>query len=122
MQNSEKKNHWFYCEKLLKRANTNIKPVFFLEKRVVKPISSNGFGPWISHTRQEKLWGTLTAKLFREPLVLFCFRSKVLKKHWFYCVSAQKGWKTNGFIIQMQKSEKSIGFTVKKFKKEQKPL
>ena len=57
-----------------------------------------------------------------KPLVVLCFRSKVLKKHWFYCVFAQKGWKTIGFIVKMQKSEKTIGFTMKKIQKEQKPL
>ena len=29
---------------------------------------------------------------------LFCFRSKLLKNHWLYCVIAQKCLKTNGFI------------------------
>ena len=29
---------------------------------------------------------------------LFCFRSKLLKKYWFYCVIAQKCLKTIGFI------------------------
>ena len=57
-----------------------------------------------------------------KALVLLCFRSKMLKKHWFYCVFAQKGWKTIGFIVKMQKSEKTIGFTMKNFKKEQKPV
>ena len=61
-------------------------------------------------------------KSIEKALVLLCFRSKVLKKHWFYCVFAQKGWKTIGFIVKMQKSEKTIGFTVKIFEKEQKPL
>ena len=30
---------------------------------------------------------------------LFCFRSKLLKNHWFYCVVAQKCLKTTGFIV-----------------------
>ena len=50
-------------------------------------------------------------------MVLLCFRSKVLKQHWFYCVFAQQGWNTIGFILKMQNSEKTIGFTVKKIKK-----
>ena len=61
-------------------------------------------------------------KKVEKPLVLLCFRSKVVEKHWFYSVFTQKGWKTIGFIIKMQKSENTIGFTVKIFKKEQKPL
>ena len=88
--------------------------MFFWKKNVVKPISGYGFGPWVSHTRLEKLWGTLTDKLFREksigftvfsvkyiekPLVLLCFRSKMLKKHWFYCVVAQHKQKSNGFAV-----------------------
>ena len=72
-------NHWFYCKKYkkmkkpwvllwkqYKRAKTIIKPLFFFEKRVIKQISSHGFGPWVCSTRLDKLWGTLTAKLFRE--------------------------------------------------------
>ena len=47
-------------------------------------------------------------KSIEKALVLLCFRSKRLKNQWFYC--------------KMQKSEKTIGFTVKNFKKEQKPL
>ena len=61
-------------------------------------------------------------KNVEKPLVLLCFRSKMLKNHWFYCVFVQKDWKTIGFIVKMQKSEKTIGFTVKNVKKEQKPL
>ena len=164
--------------KILKKSNFAYKTNAFLKKRVVKPISSHGFGPWVCNTRLDMLWGTLTDKLFREKqlvllcfrskpvsiygfgpwvshtrldklggtltdklfreksigftvfslkniekaLVLQCFRSKVLKNHWFYCVFTQKGSKTIGFIIEMQKSEKTIGFTVKKIQKEQKPL
>ena len=61
-------------------------------------------------------------KIVEKALVSLCFGSKMLKKHWFYCVFAQKGWKTIGFIVKMQNSEKTIGFTVKNFKKEQKPV
>ena len=31
-------------------------------------MSGNGFGLWIPNTRLDMLWGTLTAKLFRELL------------------------------------------------------
>ena len=48
-------------------------------------------------------------KNVKKPLVLLCFRSKVLKKHWFYCVFAQTYWKT-------------IGFTMFSFKRVEKPL
>ena len=51
-------------------------------------------------------------KSIKKALVLLCFRAKRLKNQWFYCK----------IIIKMQKSEKTIGFTVKSFKKEQKPL
>ena len=92
------KNHWFYWKNIfllikywMERYKTNVKP------------SGYGFGPWPCNTRLDKLWGTLTAKLFREPLVLLCFRSNILNKplvlrcfpsrmlknHWFYCVFAQ---------------------------------
>ena len=86
---------------------------WFFKKRVVKPISSHGFGPWSCNTRQEKLWGTLTDKLFREPLVLLCFRSKMLKNHWFYCVFAQKCWKTIGFTSkEAVKQKKTLVYSV----------
>ena len=52
--------------KILKKSKNHYKTCVFLKKRVVKPISSNGFGPCVSHTRLDKLWGTLTDKLFRE--------------------------------------------------------
>ena len=51
-------------------------------------------------------------KKVEKPLVLLCFHLNMLKNHWFY---KQRGLKT-------KKSEKTIGFTVKNFKKEQKPL
>ena len=85
--------------KIVKKSKNHYKTCGFLKKRVVKPISNYGFGPWVSHTRLDKLWGTLTDKLFREPLVLLCFRSKMLENHWFYCVFAHKCSKTIGFIV-----------------------
>ena len=39
---------------------------YFFEKRVVKSISNNGSGVRPALTRLDILWGTLTAKLFRE--------------------------------------------------------
>ena len=51
-------------------------------------------------------------KNVEKALVLLCVRSKMLKDHWFY---KQRGLKT-------KKSQKTIGFTMKNFKKEQKPL
>ena len=75
------KKKWFYCKISVKMQKSKKKPLVLLWKmlqksknqlfyivflRVVKPISSNGFGPWPSHTRLEMLWGTLTDKLFRE--------------------------------------------------------
>ena len=30
------------------------------------------------------------SKNIKNPVVLSCFRSKIMKKHWFYCVFAQK--------------------------------
>ena len=38
-------------------------------------------------------------KSTEKALVLFCFRSKMLKNHWFYYVFAQKCWKTTGFTV-----------------------
>ena len=38
-------------------------------------------------------------KNVKKSLVLLCFRSKMLKNHWFYCVFAPKCWKTIGFIV-----------------------
>ena len=52
--------------KILEKSKNHYKTTGFLKKRVVKPISGYGFGPWICNTRLEMLWGTLTAKLFRE--------------------------------------------------------
>ena len=86
--------------KIVKKSKNHYKTKLKPKKRVVKPISSHGFGPWNSNTRLDKLWGTLTDKLFREKtIVLLCFRSKMLKNNWFYCVFAQKCWKTIGFIV-----------------------
>ena len=49
------------------------------------------------------------AEQAEKPLVLLCFRSKRLKKHWFYCVFAHKGWKTIGFIVfSLKKIEKPL--------------
>ena len=90
--------------KILKKSKNHYKTCGFLRKKVVKPISNYGFGPWSCNTRLEKLWGTLTDKLFREPLVLLCFRSQMLKNHWFYCVFAQKCWKTMCFTVYLLKN------------------
>ena len=43
-------------------------------------------------------------KSIEQALVLLCFRSKRLKNQWVYCK----------IIVKMQKSEKTIGFTMKK--------
>ena len=62
------KNHWFYC----------------------KTSPSHGSGPWPAHTRricyEEPLQTSCLGKNVDKPLVLLCFRSKMLKNHWFYCV------------------------------------
>ena len=79
------KNHWFYKQ----RCRKTWKTIGFTVKRAPGHRKTNpgppghGSGVWSSPTRKDKLWGTLTDKLFRE---------------------------------------KTIGFTVKNFKKEQKPL
>ena len=52
--------------KIVKKSNFAYKTNAFLKKRVVKPVSGHGFGPWVCNTRLDMLWGTLTAKLFRE--------------------------------------------------------
>ena len=52
--------------KKLTKSKHHYKTCGFLKKRVVKPISGYGFGPWNCNTRLDKLWGTLTDKLFRE--------------------------------------------------------
>ena len=49
-------------------------------------------------------------KNVKNPLVLLCCRSKNVKKHWFYCVFAQKCFKKNKW------------FYCEKNRKEQKPL
>ena len=108
--------------KIFKKIKNHYKTCGFLKKRVVKPISIYGFGPWPSHTRLDKLWGTLTDKLFREPLVLLCVHSKMLKNHWFYCVFAQKYWKSIGFtVFSLKKVEKPL-VLLQKCKKVKKPL
>ena len=96
--------------KILKKSKNQYKThVFLKKKRVVKPIPIYGFGPWPAHTRLDMLWGTLTAKLFREPLVLLGFRLTRLKNHWFYCVFARKGWKSIGFIVfSLKTDEKAL--------------
>ena len=67
-----------------------------------------------SLTNVEKAVGftVLSLKSIEKALVLLCFRSKRLKNNWFYCK----------IIVKMLKSEKNSGFTMKSFKKEQKPL
>ena len=34
-----------------------------------------------------------------KPCVLLCFRSRMLKKHWFYCVCASTCCKTTCFVV-----------------------
>ena len=124
------KKHWFYCVfaqkgwttigfivkeqksekkplvlpwKIVKKSNFAYKTNAFLKKRVVKQIPAYGFGPWSCNSRLEKLWGTLTDKLFREPLVLLCFRSNMLKKPLvLLCFRSKnaKNWKNHWFYYE----------------------
>ena len=41
----------------------------------------------------------VSLKNSEKAMVLLCFRSKVLKKQWFYYVFAQRLWKRTGFIV-----------------------
>ena len=51
----------------------------------------------------------LSLKHVEKPLVLLCFRSKIMKNHWFYYVFAQKWWKTIGFIVfSLKNVEKQV--------------
>ena len=58
-----------------------------------------------------KCWTTIgftvcSLQNVEKPLVLLCFRSKRLKKHWFYCVFAQNCWKTIGFTSKTSPSHR----------------
>ena len=48
-------------------------------------------------------------KNVKKPLVLLCFRSKMLKNHWFYFVFAQTCWKSIGFtVFSLKNVEKAL--------------
>ena len=49
----------------------------------------------------EKTMGFIVCSLqnVEKQVVLLCFRSHMLKNHWFYCVFARKCLKTRGFIV-----------------------
>ena len=86
------KNHWFY-----RSGNRNCwKAIGFTSKEAEMYWKSIGFTMF-------------SLQNIKKALVLRCFRSKSLKKHWFYCVFAQKYWKI-------------IGFTSKEAVKQKKPL
>ena len=55
----------------------------------------------IKDTKNVQIIGFTVCSLknVKKQLVLLCFRSKMLKNHWFYCVFAQKCSKTIGFIV-----------------------
>ncbi len=38
-----------------------------------------------------------------KPLILMCFRSKMVNDYWFYCAFAQKWWKTLGVSMFVPK-------------------
>ena len=42
----------------------------------------------------------LSLKNVEKPLVLLCFRSKMLKNHWFYKQRGLKTKKTSGFTVK----------------------
>ena len=57
-------------------------------------------------------------KNVEQPVVLLCFRSNMLKNHWFYCVFAQKCWKTIVFtVFSLKTFKKNTGFTDKEAEK-----
>ena len=66
--------------------------------------------PTHTNTRLEELWGTLTAKLFREKSIRFTvFSLTSIENHWFYYVFAQKYWKSIGFtVFSLKKVEKAL--------------
>ena len=124
------KNALVLLWKIEKKSKNLYKTCVFLKISVVKPISGNGFGPRVAHTRLERLWGTLTDKLFREcwksigftvfslknvekPLVLLCFRSKMLKKALvLLCFRSEMLKKHWFYCVFAPKCWKSIGFTM----------
>ena len=82
------------------------------------PLSKNGFSV-------KKIIGFIVFSLrdVAKTLVLLCFRSKILRNHWFYCVFAQTCGKIIGFtVFLLQKDEKNIGFTVFSVQNVKKPL
>ena len=127
------KKHWFYCVfaqncwKTIgftsKEAEKNWKTIGF----TVKPAPGNratgqpgwsyGFGVWVCNTRswirnEEPLQPSCLGK---KALVLLCFRSKMLKKQWFYCVFAPKCWKNIGFtVFSLQNVEKALVLQTKR--------
>ena len=44
-------------------------------------------------------FAVFSLQIDKKPLVLLCFRSKLLRNQWFYYVFAQKCWKSIGFIV-----------------------
>ena len=88
---------------------------------------------WFYYVFVQKWWKTIGCIVFslknvEKPLVLLCFRSKILKKqwwycvfaqkplknHWFYCVFAQKCWKTIGFIVFVLRNTHIICLIIQK--------
>ena len=64
--------------------------------------------------RTLKTWKSIgftvfSLKIVEKALVLQCFGSKLLKKHWFYNVLAPKCWKSIGFtVFSLQNVEKAL--------------
>ena len=86
------KNNWFYCAFAQQYwKSTGFKMLLF--KQVETPLVLLCF----------------RAKMLNIVLVLLCFRSKVLNTHWFYCVFAQKYWKSIGFtVFSLNSIEKAL--------------
>ena len=91
--------HWFYCKTSPEQPSNQ---AAMLEQRIR--------GLSLQHSFLEEEWGTLTDKLFREKaLVLLCFRSRMLKKQWFYLVFDRKCWKSIGFtLFSIENCEKAM--------------
>ena len=64
---------------------------------------------FVPFKQKETIITVCSLKNVVKPLVLLCFRSKRLKKHWLYGVFAQKYWKSIGFIVcSRRKVEKAL--------------
>ena len=93
------KNHWFYCvfaQNQFRATDSGREVAILVWRSYEEPLQPSCLGNhWFYCVFAPQCWKTIgfivfSLKNVEKPVVLLCFRSKMLKNHWLYYVFTQK--------------------------------